>query len=75
MIEAIDNGNKNGQKGQHNLAQGKRRRSDALGSKTFKSIVRAIMFSEEKLLIRTNEIISIFHEMMQFYSVRQKFLL
>jgi hypothetical protein len=47
------NGQENGLKGQHNLAQGKR--SGALGWKTDGKIVRAIMFKKEKFLFRTGK--------------------
>jgi hypothetical protein len=45
--------NKNGLKGLHNLAQGKR--SGALGWKTNKKIVRAISLIKAKFIVRTNE--------------------
>ena len=60
-------------KGQHTLAQSKRRRSVALGWKTITKIVRARMFIKEKFSFRTKWITSIFREMMPFNSVRDKF--
>ena len=45
--------NKNGLKGQYNLAQGKR--SVALGWRMDIQIVREITFIEEKILFRTRE--------------------
>ena len=45
--------NKNGLKGQYNLAQGKRRRSVALGWKTGERIVRAIRIKKEQIIFRT----------------------
>ena len=68
----IKNENKNVLKGQQTLAQGKRRRSVALGWRTFRRIVRAILVIEEKFLFRTKEMILIFQEMMLFYSFRKK---
>jgi hypothetical protein len=47
----IDNSNKNSLKGQYNLAQGKRRRSVALGFSTGKRIVRALKIKKEKILL------------------------
>ena len=44
---------KNGLKGQNNLAQGKRRRSIALGWRMGKRIVRAIRIKKEHFLFRT----------------------
>lgn len=49
-------------KGRYLLAQGKRRRSVALGLKTIKKIVRAIMFIKEEFSFRTKWIISCFPE-------------
>ena len=43
----------NALKGQHNLAQGKR--SDALGLKAERKIVRAIICIKEEILFRTRE--------------------
>jgi hypothetical protein len=60
--------NKNGLKGQHNLAQGKR--SGALGWKTDMKIVRAITFIKEKILLRTSEMTLCFPEMMSGNSLR-----
>ena len=69
----INSENKNGLKGQNNLAQGKRRRSVALGWRTGKRIVRAIRIKKEKFLFRTEEMIAISQQMMPFHSVRKKF--
>jgi hypothetical protein len=69
----LDNENKNVLKGQYNLAQGKRRRSVALGGRTGGSIVRAIRIKKEKFLFRTKEMIAISRQIMPFYSVRKKF--
>ncbi len=54
--------NRNGLKGQNNLAEGKRRRSDALGCKRNIVIVRAMTFIRKKFLFRTKDIASIFRE-------------
>jgi hypothetical protein len=62
--------NKNGLKGQQNLAQGKR--SGALGWKTDMKIVRAITFIKAKILFRTNEITLFSQKMMSYNSVRKK---
>jgi len=55
-------------KRQHNLAQGKRRRSVALGLIVARGIVRVMMLIKENFLFRTKEMISIFHgnNFMQF---------
>jgi len=52
----INSENKNGLKGRHNLAQGKRHRSVALGLGIENEIVRAIRFIEEEFLFRTKRI-------------------
>jgi hypothetical protein len=49
-------------KGRYPLAQGKRRRSVALGLKTMTKIVRAIMFIKEEFSFRTKWMISCFPE-------------
>ena len=64
------NGQENGLKGQHNLAQGKR--SDTLGWKADRKIVRAITFIKEKFLFRTGEMTLCFPEMMSCNSVRKE---
>ncbi len=63
--------NKNGLKGQQNLAQSKR--NGALGWKTDIKIVRAITFIKAKILFRTNEMTLCFPEMISYNSVRKKF--
>ena len=49
------NGQENGLKGQYIIAQGKRRRSVALGWSSGNKIVRAVTFIKEKILFRTSE--------------------
>ena len=58
----INSENKNGLKGQYNLAQGKR--SVALGWRTGIKIVRAITFINVKILFRTREMTLCFPEIM-----------
>lgn len=60
-------------KGQHNLAQGKRQRSVALGLEIGERIVRAKTFIKEIIVFRTKEMIAISRQMIPFYSVRKKF--
>ena len=67
--EMMVNGQENGLKGQHNLAQGKR--SGALDWKAGRRIVRAITFIKEKILFRTREITICLREMMSCNSVRK----
>jgi hypothetical protein len=55
----VNSENKNGLKGQHNLAQG-----NALGIGANKKIVRAITFIKEKSLFRTKGMIPIFRQIM-----------
>jgi hypothetical protein len=64
----MNNRLKNVLKGQQTLAQGKRRRSVALGYRISKRIVRAITSIKEKFTFRTKEMTSCFHEnvFMQF---------
>ena len=62
--------NKNGLKGQHNLAQGKR--SGALGLKGGMKIVRTITFLKAKIIFRTNEMNLFFREMISYNSVRKE---
>ena len=64
--------NKDGLKGQYNLAQGKR--SVALGWRTGIKIVRDRAFIKEKILFRTLEIPLYLPEMMSFNSVRKGML-
>jgi len=66
------NGPENGLKGQHILAQGKRRRSVALGWKKGIKIVRAISFIKEIILFRTSEMTLYFSKMMYYNSDRKK---
>ena len=66
----INSENKNSLKGQHNLAQGKR--SDALGWKAERKIVRAVTFIKEKILFRTREMTFCFPGMMFCNSVRKE---
>jgi hypothetical protein len=69
--------NKNGLKGQYNLAQGKRSRepgSYALGWRARMGIVRAKMFFKTKILFRTGEITSCFPELVSYHSVRKGLL-
>ena len=68
--EMMVNGQENGLKGQHNLAQGKR--SGALDWKAGRRIVRAITFIKEKILFRTREITICLREMMSCNSVRKE---
>ncbi len=49
----MGNRNENGLKGQNNLAQGKRRRSVALGWRTGKRIVRGNTINNDQFFIRT----------------------
>jgi len=58
----IGNRNKNGLKGQYNLAQGKRRRSVALGWRARKRVVRAIIFFKALILFRTKEVTCVFRK-------------
>jgi len=55
-------------KGQHNIAQGKR--SDALGRKVDRKIVRVVTFIKEKILFRTSEMSLCFPKMMSCNSLR-----
>jgi len=64
----INSDNKNGLKGQDNLAQGKR--SVALGWRADRKIVRAVKFIKEKILFRTRGMSFCFREMMLSHSVR-----
>ena len=64
----INSKTKNGQKGQYNLAQGKR--SSALGWKMGIKIVRATTFIKEKILFRTKHRTSCFPEIMSYNSHR-----
>jgi len=68
--------NKNGNvlKGQHNLAQGKRRRSVALGCKTSKKIVREIAFIKEQFIFRTKKMNFISQAIIGLNSARNKFI-
>ena len=68
----INSENKNGLKGQYNLAQGKR--SVALGWRTGIKIVRAITFIKARILFRTGEMTLCFPEMMSCNSVRKGLL-
>jgi len=65
----------NGLKGRHNLAQGKRRRSVALGWKAGRIIVCAITIKKEQFLFRTERRISNIRQLMLLNSVRNKFSL
>jgi len=60
--ELMINGNENVLKGQQILAQGKRRRSVALGWRASKRIVRAIMFIKGHFFSRTKKMVSCFPE-------------
>lgn len=66
------NENKKVLKGLHILAQGKRRRSVALGWGTGKKIVRVKTFIKEKVLFQTSVMTSCFPKMMSCNSVRRK---
>jgi len=68
----INSKTKNGQKGQYNLAQGKR--SSALGWKMGIKIVRATTFIKEKILFRTSEMTLCFPKMMSDNFVRKELL-
>ena len=57
-------------KGQHNLAQGKRRRSVALGWRTGKTIARAKMSIKKKILFRAKWRTLCFPKMLDCNSVR-----
>jgi hypothetical protein len=70
----INSEKKNDLKGQYISAQGKRRRSVALGWRTDIKIVRAIIFMKEKILFRTIEINLCFREIMSCNSVRNGLL-
>jgi len=61
-------------KGRNIIAQGKRRRSVALGWRVGKKIVRVIMFIKEKFIFRTKETTLCFMEMMSCNSVRKGLL-
>ena len=61
-------------KGRHILAQGKRRRSAALGLRASKKIVRALTFTKEKFIFRTGVMTLCFPEMMYCISVRRKLI-
>ena len=52
-------------KGQYNSAQGKR--SDTLGRKANRKIVREVKSIKEKILFRTKELISIIRQMMEIH--------
>ncbi len=67
----INSENKNGLKGQYNLAQGKR--SVALGWRTGKRIVRAIMVKKEHFLFRTKGKVSDNRQIRSNNSVRRSF--
>ena len=56
-------------KGRNIIAQGKRRRSVALGWRVGKKIVRVIMLIKEKFIFRTNETTMCFTEMMSYNSL------
>ena len=60
-------------KGQYNLAQGKRRRSVALGWRMGKQIVRVIMVKKEHFLFRTKGKVSDYRQIKFCYSVRRSF--
>ena len=60
-------------KGQHNLAQGKRRRSVALGCRAGEKIVREIMVKKEYFLFRTKGKVSDNQQIKSSYSVRRSF--
>jgi hypothetical protein len=66
--------NKKGLKGRQILAQGKRRRSVALGWETGRRIVRTISIIKEYFLFRTKGMISILRQMMSLNSVRNRLL-
>jgi len=61
-------------KGQHNLAQGKRRRSVALGSRTNAKIVRAVTLVKEQFFFRTKKMNSISQAIIWLDSVRDRFI-
>ena len=69
----MPNRNNNVLTGQHTLAQGKRRRSDALGWGMGKSFVRAIWIIYEKFVFRTKVVTAIPLQIRWLYSVRIKF--
>jgi len=73
-MKMMNNENKKVLKGQHIIAQGKRRRSVALGLKANRKIVRAITAIKANFLFRTKEMISISRQMMPFNSVRKEIL-
>ncbi len=60
----------NGLKGQYIIAQGKR--SDALGWKAGREIVRTITFIKGKIFLRTSEMTLCFPEMVSGNSVRKE---
>ena len=66
--------NRNGLKGQNNLAQGNRRRSDALGCKMNIVIVRAMTFIRKKFIFRTKYRISISLKMKTHNAVRKELI-
>jgi len=66
----MNNEQENGLKGQYIIAQGKRRRSVALGWRNGNKIVRAITSIKEKILFRTMGMTLCFPEMMSYNSVR-----
>jgi hypothetical protein len=59
-------------KGRHILAQGKRRRSVALGLKANRKIVHAITILNVNFLIRTKEMVFFIRQMVPFNSVRNE---
>jgi len=70
----VNSENKNGLKGQHNLAQGKRRRSVALGIRASEKIVRKIALIKGQILFRTKKMNSISKAIKWLNSVRNKFI-
>jgi len=65
---------RSGLKGQHNLAQGKRRKSDALGCKMNIVIVRTMTFIGKNFLFNKKYRISISREMISHNAVRKKLI-